>query len=126
MDPVSVGAITTAIATAAANSAGDGAGRTAWDSLVALWRRTVHHATGSDIEPSDPGDGERVRAFAAAMVEEGRGNPAFAAELASWAGQYRSVVHVEEGGVANMVSDQSRVHTLIQMRDASGTINING
>lgn len=126
MDLVSAGAIATAIATAAANSAGGEAGRTAWDSLVTLWRRTVHHSTDSDIEPSDPNNIEDVRAFAATVVEEGQQNPTFAAELASWARQYGSVLHVEEGGVVNTVSDQARINTLIQMRDASGTINISG
>jgi hypothetical protein len=126
MDPVSAGAIAGAIATAAANSAGGEAGRTAWDSLVTLWRRTVHHSRDGDIEPSDPNNGEHVRAFAAAVVEEGQQNPAFAAELAAWVRKYGVVAHVAEGSVTNTVSDQARINTLIQMRDASGTINING
>ncbi|MGW0998886.1 hypothetical protein ACWD5V_37570 [Streptomyces sp. NPDC002523] len=126
MDPVSASAIAAAISTAAANSAGGEAGRTAWASLVALWRRTTHRNTDAGDEPSDAHDEEGVRAFAATVIEECRHNPALVAELAGWARQYGLADQTDQGGVNNTVSGEARVDRLIQGRDFSGPITFNG
>ncbi|MEV5477340.1 hypothetical protein AB0L66_34080 [Streptomyces sp. NPDC052207] len=126
MDPVSASAIAAAVGTAAANAAGGEAGRTAWESLAALWRRTVHRGTDPGDAVPRAQDDEMVRAFAATVVEEGRRNSAFAAELATWARQHGFDIRATQDSINNTVSGDARVGRLIQGRDFSGPVNLNG
>jgi hypothetical protein len=125
MDLLSAGAIAAAVTTAA-NSAGGEVGRAGWESLVALWRRAVRRGTDPDVEPAALlHEDERIRAFAAAVVEECRSNPAFAGEVTNWARRYGFAVQ-QEGTVTNTVSGTAHVDRLVQARDISGDIIFNG
>lgn len=125
MDLLSAGAITAAVTTAA-TSAGGEAGRAGWESLVALWRRAVRRGTDADIEPAAlPHEDDRIRAFAAAVVEECRSNPAFAYEVTTWARRHGFATR-QEGTVTNTVSGTAHVDRLVQARDISGDITFKG
>ncbi len=126
MDPVSAAAIAGAITTAAANSAGGEAGRTAWESLVALWRRRITPDADTDSGPPDAQDAAAVGDFARAVVEAGGRDAGFAAQLAVWAREQGVSVRVDHGSVTNTVAADARVERLVQGRDFSGPITFNG
>lgn len=129
MDPVSASAITAAVG-AAASSAGTEAGRHAWESLLALYRRAVGSRTGTGEEialPDDPADEQQVRDLATRVIEETGRDEAFATDLESWAGEHGYTVRAERDTVHNTISGEARITgTVIQGRDFSGPINLGG
>lgn len=131
MDPVSASAITAAVG-AAASSAGTEAGRHAWESLVALYRRAVAARTGTGTGdevalPDDPADERQVRDLTTRVIDETGRDEAFATDLESWAGEHGYTVRAERDTVHNTISGDARITgTVIQGRDFSGPINLGG
>lgn len=129
VDPVSLGAVTTAV-TAAAGSVGTEAGRQAWESLTGLVRRAFGRGreeegdSGTLVLPLDPQDREQVQELSALIFGQARQDARFAAEYREWEEQAaRLQVSVDNSRVTNTVS-RSRVDgPLIQGRDLNITWN---
>lgn len=120
VDPVSLGAITTAV-TAAAGSVGTEAGRQAWGSLVDLARRAFGRGRDDDAGtvalPVDPRDDEQVRSLSALLFAHALQNPGFAEEFRAWSENSRATLALDNSQVTNTVTGNARVGTLIQGRD---------
>lgn len=129
LDPVTVPMLTAAISALVGGAAGQ-AGKSAWDSLTALVRRTF----GADDQPADqvlaalheverrPEDAAAAaEILAGVLVDRARVDPAFAEALRSWTGQVTVVSETHD--VSNVVS--GRVEgSVVQARDVSGSINL--
>ncbi|MBP2406301.1 hypothetical protein ACQEVX_31390 [Streptomyces syringium] len=126
VDPLSLGAITTAV-TAAAGSVGTEAGRQAWGSLVDLARRTFGRGRDDDsataLLPLDPADDEQVQSLSALLFAQALQNPGFAAEFRAWAESARPHLSVDNSQVHNTVSGNAQVGHLVQGKDITWTSN---
>ncbi|MFF4158654.1 hypothetical protein [Streptomyces sp. NPDC001678] len=122
VDPVSLGAITSAV-TAAAGSVGTEAGRQVWGSLVQLARRAFGRGPAGEDEastavlPLDPADEQQVQSLAALIFGRVYQDTAFAEEYRRWAEQAEAVrVSVDNSTVNNTFSGGHATH-LYQGRD---------
>lgn len=126
VDPVSLGAITSAV-TAAAGSVGTEAGRQVWGSLAQLARRAFGRGpAGEDgpddgastaVLPLDPADEQQVQSLAALIFGRVYQDTAFAEEYRRWAEQAEAVrVSVDNSTVNNTFSGGHATH-LYQGRD---------
>ncbi|MDT3396634.1 hypothetical protein RKE29_08255 [Streptomyces sp. B1866] len=140
MDPVTTGALVTAV-NAAASGAGGEAGRRALESLAALYRRVLRRDDGEPGGGGDPPEGSpvgsgdlvgadgipyddaaRLRDLAALLVERARRDPAFGRDLAAWLSEYGAQA-APSGEVRNTIAEGARITgPVIQGRDFSGPI----
>ncbi|WP_432012418.1 hypothetical protein ABVG11_23955 [Streptomyces sp. HD1123-B1] len=132
MDPVTAGALVTAV-NAAVSGAGGEAGRRALDSLGALARRALRR--GEDGTADDPGpvviprdDAERLRRLAELLAERARQDPDFGRDLAAWMRRYGAADGEDETStVYNTVSGDANITgPVIQGRDFNGPISFGG
>ncbi|GAA0934867.1 MULTISPECIES: hypothetical protein [Streptomyces violaceusniger group] len=132
MDPVTAGALVTAV-NAAVSGAGGEAGRRALESFGTLVRRVLRRAEG---EPAgDPGsggpdpvaipydDGARLRQLADLLVERARQDPEFGRDLAAWMREHGESAG-EAGAVYNRIGGNARITgPVVQGRDFQGPIS---
>ncbi|GAA1703743.1 hypothetical protein [Streptomyces yatensis] len=127
MDPVTAGALVTAV-NAAVSGAGGEAGRRALESFGTLVRRVVRRGEGEPAGEPEPvaipyDDGERLRQLAELLVERARQDPEFGRALASWMREH-GPRGGEAGAVHNTVSGNARITgPVVQGRDFHGPIN---
>ncbi|MBL1099669.1 hypothetical protein [Streptomyces coffeae] len=132
MDPVTAGALVTAV-NAAVSGAGGEAGRRALDSLGALARRVLRR---EEADPAgDPApvviphdDAERLRALAELLAERARQEPDFGRDLAAWMREHAAATgEGETGAVHNTISGDARITgPVIQGRDFHMPISFGG
>ncbi|GGP36060.1 hypothetical protein [Streptomyces abikoensis] len=122
VDPVSLGAITSAV-TAAAGSVGTEAGRQAWGSLVGMVRRAFGRGrAGEDEEgavalPVDPRDEQQVQSLAALIFGRVYQDAAFAEEFRQWAEEARSATLSVDNSTVNNTFSGGHATNLYQGRD---------
>ncbi|MCC4318946.1 hypothetical protein [Streptomyces malaysiensis] len=127
MDPVTAGALVTAV-NAAASGAGGEAGRRALESFGALVRRVLRRGEGEPAGEPEPvaipyDDGDRLRQLADLLVERARRDPEFGRDLAAWMREHGEPAGAA-GTVHNSVSGDARITgPVIQGRDFHGPIN---
>ncbi|MFG2581173.1 hypothetical protein [Streptomyces malaysiensis] len=127
MDPVTAGALVTAV-NAAASGAGGEAGRRALESFGALVRRVLRRGEGEPAGEPEPvaipyDDGDRLRQLADLLVERARRDPEFGRDLAAWMREHGEPAGAA-GAVHNSVSGDARITgPVIQGRDFHGPIN---
>jgi hypothetical protein len=106
---------------AAANSAANEAGRQAWESLLALWRRVRGSEALETVE--DPANPEQVQVLTGEVTEEYRRNSAFASELTQWAQQFSLTTESDHSASHNTIFGNARINgPVVQARDVSGPI----
>ncbi|MBU3868271.1 hypothetical protein KN815_30745 [Streptomyces sp. 4503] len=127
MDPVTAGALVTAV-NAAASGAGGEAGRRALESFGALVRRVLRRGEGEPAGEPEPvaipyDDGERLRQLADLLVERARQDPEFGRDLASWMREHGEAAG-EAGAVHNSIAGDARITgPVVQGRDFNGPIS---
>ncbi|MEE4593888.1 hypothetical protein V2J94_18665 [Streptomyces sp. DSM 41524] len=143
MDPVTAGALVTAV-NAAVSGAGGEAGRRALESFGTLVRRVLRRGEGEpagdpgpagepDLGGPDPGgpdpvaipydDGARLRQLADLLVERARQDPEFGRDLAAWMREHGESAG-EAGAVHNSIGGNARITgPVVQGRDFQGPIS---
>ncbi|ASQ94909.1 hypothetical protein [Streptomyces sp. 11-1-2] len=129
MDPVTAGALVTAV-NAAVSGAGGEAGRRALESFGTLVRRVLRRGDGEGEPAGEPepvaipyDDGERLRQLADLLVERARQDPEFGRDLASWMREHGEAAG-EAGAVHNSIAGDARITgPVIQGRDFHGPIS---
>ncbi|MER8159401.1 hypothetical protein [Streptomyces sp. NPDC094472] len=127
MDPVTAGALVTAV-NAAVSGAGGEAGRRALESFGTLVRRVLRRGEGEPAGEPEPmaipyDDGERLRQLADLLVERARQDPGFGRDLASWMREHGTPAG-EAGAVRNTITGNARITgPVIQGRDFHGPIS---
>ncbi|MFE2443613.1 hypothetical protein ACH4TQ_35255 [Streptomyces sp. NPDC021218] len=127
MDPVTAGALVTAV-NAAVSGAGGEAGRRALESFGTLVRRVLRRGEGEPAGEPEPvaipyDDGERLRQLAELLVERARRDPEFGRDLASWMREHGEAAG-ETGAVHNSIAGDARITgPVIQGRDFNGPIS---
>ncbi|MGA6157987.1 hypothetical protein ACPEIC_32070 [Stenotrophomonas sp. NPDC087984] len=127
MDPVTAGALVTAV-NAAVSGAGGEAGRRALESFGTLVRRVLRRGEGEPAGEPEPvaipyDDGERLRQLAELLVERARRDPEFGRDLASWMREHGEAAG-EAGAVHNSIAGDARITgPVIQGRDFNGPIS---
>lgn len=122
VDPVSLGAITSAV-TAAAGSVGTEAGRQVWGSLVGMVRRAFGRGQEGEGEegavalPVDPRDEQQVQSLAALIFGRVYQDPAFAEEFRQWSEEARSVTLSVDNSTVNNTFSGGHATNLYQGRD---------
>ncbi|MFI0821534.1 hypothetical protein ACH4TX_39275 [Streptomyces sp. NPDC021098] len=129
MDPVTTGALVTAV-NAAVSGAGGEAGRRAMESLGALARRVWRRGDAEPVGEPEPvaipyGDEERLRQLADLLVERSRQDPEFGRDLAAWLREFGGPA---EGGAGSAGSVHNSVSgtisgPVVQGRDFRGGIH---
>jgi hypothetical protein len=123
LDPVSIGAISSALSRVM-DGAMEGAGGQAWESMVKLiGHRKRHNAAAlhalRDLE-ARPGDQASIQALAAALEQRGQADPEFARQLELWC----AAILRAQGGQASGNTVSGVVHgPVVQARDIHGGIN---
>ncbi|MEU1947534.1 hypothetical protein ACFW95_36900 [Streptomyces sp. NPDC059474] len=127
MDPVTAGALVTAV-NAAVSGAGGEAGRRALESFGTLVRRVLRRGEGEPAGEPEPvaipyDDGERLRQLAELLVERARQDPEFGRDLASWMREHGEATG-EAGAVHNSIAGDARITgPVVQGRDFNGPIS---
>ncbi|AEM87534.1 hypothetical protein [Streptomyces violaceusniger] len=127
MDPVTAGALVTAV-NAAVSGAGGEAGRRALESFGTLVRRVLRRGEGEPAGEPEPvaipyDDGERLRQLADLLVERARQEPEFGRDLASWMREHGEAAG-EAGAVHNSIGGNARITgPVVQGRDFHGPIS---
>ncbi|MGP4114031.1 hypothetical protein ACTWP5_24365 [Streptomyces sp. 4N509B] len=136
-----------ALATAAAGGAANGAGGTAWESLVSLFRRATGRSapdadTDTGDDTADTADGvaddtataptpeaasEDPRVLVARIEDRARADEDFAAALRQWAQEHQGALQTttNRDTVHNTVAHGAQISgTVIQARDIQGNITL--
>ncbi|OPF82729.1 hypothetical protein VT50_0206820 [Streptomyces antioxidans] len=129
MDPMTAGALVTAV-NAAVSGAGGEAGRQALESFGALVRRVLRRGGGEPVGAPDPepvvipyDDGARLRELADLLVERARQDPEFGRDLAAWLRAHGAAAE-EPGAVHNRIGGNARITgPVIQAKDINGPIS---
>ncbi|EXU65517.1 hypothetical protein Z951_24825 [Streptomyces sp. PRh5] len=132
MDPVTAGALVTAV-NAAVSGAGGEAGRRALESFGTLVRRVLRRGEGEPAGEPGPGgpdpvaiaydDGVRLRQLADLLVERARQDPEFGRDLAAWMREHGESAG-EAGAVHNSIGGNARITgPVVQGRDFQGPIS---
>ncbi|MFE5122222.1 hypothetical protein [Streptomyces sp. NPDC056669] len=127
MDPVTAGALVTAV-NAAVSGAGGEAGRRALESFGTLVRRVLRRGEGEPAGEPEPvaipyDDGERLSQLAELLVERARQDPEFGRDLASWMREHGEAAG-EAGAVHNSIAGDARITgPVVQGRDFNGPIS---
>ncbi|MFD5388771.1 hypothetical protein ACFWMG_28320 [Streptomyces sp. NPDC127074] len=127
MDPVTAGALVTAV-NAAVSGAGGEAGRRALESFGTLVRRVLRRGEGEPAGEPEPvaipyDDGERLRQLAELLAERARQDPEFGRDLASWMREHGEAAG-EAGAVHNSIAGDARITgPVVQGRDFNGPVS---